>query len=82
MGVAANLPALQVMGAEFYIFMSPTVAAFVTVTPQDILPDIVIAEHLTFLIVFALRNRFSFRDSFNKLQVEFGSLNNYLAYRQ
>ena len=83
--VAASLPGLQVMDMEFDILlfggMRSAALTGISITPKDILPDIVVSVHLTLLVVFSSRNRFTCLNSLQQLQVKLRSFNDYLADR-
>ena len=77
-GVAAYLPALQMMDVEpnFFLLgcMSSAALAGVVVSPKHVLPYIVVTIHLALLVVLTLRYWFAFFNGFQQLQVELGGL--------
>ena len=59
-----------------------TADAGVIISPEDVLTNIIRTVHFALLIVLAFRDRLSLLNSFEKLKVEFCSLDDYLADRQ
>ena len=82
-GVAAYLPALQMMDVKPDLFllgcMSSAALAGVPVSPKHVLPYIVVTVHLALLVILTLRDRFAFLDGFQQLQVELGGFYDHLA---
>ena len=82
-GVAAYLPAFQMMHMEPHLFLLGRVRsaalAGIAVAPQNILAHVVVTIHLPMLVVLALRNRLPFRNCLEELQVELGGLYDHFA---
>ena len=70
-GVAAYLPALQMMDVKPDLFllgcMSSAALAGVPVSPKHVLPYIVVTIHLALLVILTLRNRLSIRNGFQQM---------------
>ena len=85
-GVAAYLPALQMVDVEpnFFLLGCMSSAAFagVPVSPKHVLPYIVVTIHLALLVILTLRNGLSIRNGFQQLQVELGGLYDHFAHGQ
>ena len=82
-GVAAYLPALQMMDMEPDLFFLGCVCSAtltgVPVSPKHVLPYIVVTIHLALLVILTLRNGLSIRNGFQQLQVELGGLYDHFA---
>ena len=73
--IASGLPGFQVMNMKLHIFICAAVSAFITVTVQHILTDVIIIMLFTELVICSDRQRFAFFHRFQVLQVKLSSLN-------
>ena len=85
-GVAAYLPALQMMDMEPDLFFLGCVCSAaltgVIISLKHVLPYIVVTIHLALLVILTLRNGLSIRNGFQQLQVELGGLYDHFAHGQ
>ena len=79
-GIPTGFPALLVVDMELDAVSVLTAAlAGIAIPPENILPNVIAAEHFAFLVILPLRNRLAVGDCFQQLQVKFSSFDNYLA---
>ena len=85
-GIAAYLPALQMMDMEPDLFIlgcvCSTALASVAVSPKHVLTHIVVTVHLALLVVLTLRYWFAFFNGLQQLEVELGGLYDHFAHGQ
>ena len=78
--VPANLATFPMVDMQLdTITMDTTAQAGIAISPQHILADIVLAQHLALLVILSFGNRFPVGNGLQKLEVELRGLNNYLA---
>lgn len=81
--ISSSFTSLKMMNVKFDIFllgrMSTAALAGIAVSPEHILPYIVVSVHFSLLVVLSLRDRLTFFNGFQQLQIKLSGLYDHFA---